>query len=210
MKELLHELRIPYPWNVRHIQHRQKKIVVELGRASVPYDCPKCGKNASVYDTKARTWRHTNLMNCRIELIADVPRVECSTCGMNTIVVPWAYLRSRNSIMFELWVYKNYLLSGDNIQQLSKWIDYHHPSIERIGKHYQRQECLKALIDDLWVDSQFFASVDPESILPTSAVEQIRESKSVQRSSIQKKRISLGRGRYEEDYDDESWDDWMF
>ncbi len=66
----------------------KKKIVVELGRASVPYDCPKCGKNASVYDTKARTWRHTNLMNCRIELIADVPRVECSTCGMNTIVVP--------------------------------------------------------------------------------------------------------------------------
>jgi hypothetical protein len=109
--------------------------------------------------------------------------------------------------MFELWVYKNYLFwGGDNIQQLSKWIDYHPPSIERIGKHYQRQECLKELIDDLWVDSQFFASVDPESILPTSAVEQIRESKSVQRSPSQKKRISLGRGRYEEEYDD----DWMF
>ncbi|MFN5322613.1 MAG: transposase family protein [Planctomycetota bacterium] len=40
--------------------------------------------------SRARTWRHLDLMQFETILRARVPRSDCPSCGVKTTTVPWA------------------------------------------------------------------------------------------------------------------------
>ena len=67
------------------------------------FSCPVCGaEGAKAYDTQERTWRHLNFFQHETYLHARVPRVECSKgCGIKTVEVPWARMRSGFTALFE-------------------------------------------------------------------------------------------------------------
>ncbi len=70
-------------------------------------DCPFCGKSCPGYDKatkRARTWRGLDFGGIIVEIEAFTHRVECSTHGVVTAAVPWAYSGSSFTKEFDLTV----------------------------------------------------------------------------------------------------------
>jgi transposase len=80
-----------------------------LGELTVKVECPPseplccagCGHAAPRYDTRPRRWRHLNTMQWKTFIEADVPRLDCPTCGVKQIRVAWAEDASRFTALFE-------------------------------------------------------------------------------------------------------------
>lgn len=86
------------------INQLETRITVSLAHASGPgqFHCPKCAAVAPVYDHhEAHLWRH--LGRCQFEtfLTAQVPRLNCRTCGVLTAHTPWAAPHGRVTLYFE-------------------------------------------------------------------------------------------------------------
>lgn len=52
--------------------------------------CPRCGRKGPGYDSRVRTWRHTDLAGLALRLRYRICRVDCRRCGVLTEAVPWA------------------------------------------------------------------------------------------------------------------------
>jgi transposase len=53
--------------------------------------CGCCGRKVDQgYDARARGWRHLDFAGMRVELRYRIRRVNCSSCGVQTELVPWA------------------------------------------------------------------------------------------------------------------------
>ena len=65
--------------------------------------CSRCGRKARRYDGGGgrRRWRHQDFGCWRVELVAEMPRVECRRCGVVVCRVPWAEPGSRVTRDFE-------------------------------------------------------------------------------------------------------------
>jgi len=64
--------------------------------------CAHCGSCGSVYDYREeRRWRHLDSCGFTTWLVARVPRVSCSKCGVQTAEVPWSAPHSRFTLGFE-------------------------------------------------------------------------------------------------------------
>lgn len=66
------------------------------------FQCPHCQQGAPVYDhSDTRTWRHLDTCQFETLLQAQVPRVNCTKCGVHTVRVPWAEPGGRFTLLFE-------------------------------------------------------------------------------------------------------------
>jgi transposase len=69
----------------------EKELVVDVEPvARRPY-CGRCGKGCSSgYDSRERRWRHVDVIGLQVMLRYCIRRVDCSSCGVTTELVPWA------------------------------------------------------------------------------------------------------------------------
>lgn len=77
----------------------QMEIVLEHDH--VELRCPECGKQCAGYDSVEKRWRHLNFFQYRCDLVAKVPRVNCSKYGVRVSEVAWASAESGFTLMFE-------------------------------------------------------------------------------------------------------------
>jgi transposase len=84
-----------------------RDIEVSLRATARLLACP-CGKRVrAVYDRRRRRWRHLDLARCRLWLVYEIRRLNCSDCGVVTEELPWARPGARHTRDFEdmvLWL----------------------------------------------------------------------------------------------------------
>ncbi|MDE3011237.1 MAG: ISL3 family transposase [Pseudomonadota bacterium] len=93
------------PWFVKKVEldTAHKRIDFQVASEAKRLDCPACSaKNQGIHDRVQRSWRHLNFFEFEAWLHAEVPRVNCGTCGKTTTVeVPWARPGSGFTLLFE-------------------------------------------------------------------------------------------------------------
>ena len=92
--------------------HRTRVVALEFSEEALIADvepswqiprCSGCGKKRrSVYDSRARTWRHLDLGGVETLLRYRMRRVSCKKCGVVVETVPWAESGSRFTL--QVWV----------------------------------------------------------------------------------------------------------
>lgn len=76
---------IERPWSVTEVRLdiRAREVVVRVAAdPGARLVCPRCGNDASRYDTRSRRWRHVDTCQLRTILEADLPGVERATDGV--------------------------------------------------------------------------------------------------------------------------------
>lgn len=97
-------LHLDKPWIVKRVEvsSQSEQVDVHVGwPEGQPASCPKCGIQAAVHDHRERRWRHLDTCHYQTILVAQVPRVNCTTHGVLQVRVAWAEDRSRFTAMFE-------------------------------------------------------------------------------------------------------------
>ncbi len=90
------------PWKVTEANLDVGEQVVDVPVAHEgTATCPVCGEQTPRCDTRPRRWRHLDLCQYRLFIMAEVPRVNCPTHGVRQITVPWAEERSGFTALFE-------------------------------------------------------------------------------------------------------------
>lgn len=100
-------LPLPYPWTVTSsaLEGNPKKLALTVGllEGTKQLPCSCCGEQSRIHDRRQRRWRHLNFWQYETELIALVPRTDCSKCGVHQVEVPWARPGSGFTLLFEAW-----------------------------------------------------------------------------------------------------------
>lgn len=100
-------LPLPHPWTVTSsaLEGKPKKLTltVDLVEGTKQLPCSCCGEPSRIHDRRVRRWRHLNFWQYETELIAPVPRTDCSKCGVHQVEVPWARPGSGFTLLFEAW-----------------------------------------------------------------------------------------------------------
>jgi transposase len=100
-------LPLPHPWTVTSsaLEGKPKKLTltVDLVEGTKLLPCSCCGEQSRIHDRRERRWRHLNFWQYETELIAPVPRTDCSKCGVHQVEVPWARPGSGFTLLFEAW-----------------------------------------------------------------------------------------------------------
>lgn len=66
------------------------------------FTCSRCSLGSCpAYDTKQTTWRHLDFFQYRTFLHVRHPRVECPSCGIHRVEVPWSRPESGFTFLFE-------------------------------------------------------------------------------------------------------------
>lgn len=99
-------LGIQDPWYVAAValDVQAAMVTIQLAHRTEPncFVCPQCQTTAPVYDHQnERTWRHLDTCQFETRLQAAVPRVNCASCGVLTVQVPWAAPQGRFTLFFE-------------------------------------------------------------------------------------------------------------
>jgi transposase len=96
------------PWQVSAAKFDApaKRLDIEIGfKRGGRFPCPECAAaDCSVYDTTPKTWRHLDFFQHQAFLTARVPRIDCPTCGVRLVTVPWARPGSGFTLLFEAYV----------------------------------------------------------------------------------------------------------
>ena len=70
------------PWKIEKIIKKleEEKIIIYLNYPKgTKFECPECGKDCSVFDSKYRELRHLDWFQHKAYIKAKVPRIKC--CG---------------------------------------------------------------------------------------------------------------------------------
>jgi transposase len=97
-------LSLQSPWSVDCVELNQAENTVYVYIAidtNISLPCPFCDKKSPRYDNRQRQWRHLDTCQYQTIIISDVPRVNCSDCGIHTVDIPWAERHSRFTALFE-------------------------------------------------------------------------------------------------------------
>ena len=89
---------------VTEVDFQPARVVVAVRLRSAKLFCPECGFTTRArYDTRPvpSTWRHLDLGRWRLEVRADLRRIDCPTHGARTEGVPFARAGSRFTRDFE-------------------------------------------------------------------------------------------------------------
>lgn len=76
-------------------------IVIDVAPRWMRCRCSVCGRKATAYDKRERTWRHLDLGGMKCELRYSLRRLECERCGVKVEAVPWAEVDSGFTKPFE-------------------------------------------------------------------------------------------------------------
>lgn len=80
----------------------QKRVEIKISFSGDQLCCPDCKAACPQADlAPERKWRHLDTMQFATEIHARIPRSKCATCGVKTIVIPWADKHSRFTLLFE-------------------------------------------------------------------------------------------------------------
>ena len=172
MSELTNELHRHYglllgiqsPWQVKGVKLElaQKRVEIELGWSEgARAKCPVCGQPCALYDyAPERTWRHLDTMQFETVIRARVPRLECGTDGVKTVVVPWAEPHGRFTRLFERFAIDvllcaRSLTQGANLLGLS-WDEVDHLVRRAVARGLSRRELTRLL--HLGLDEKSFGA----------------------------------------------------
>lgn len=76
-------------------------IVIDVAPRWLRCRCSVCGRKATAYDKRERTWRHLDLGGMKCELRYSLRRLKCERCGVKVEAVPWAEVDSGFTKPFE-------------------------------------------------------------------------------------------------------------
>jgi len=87
-------LNLQEPWKVTKIEFNKEERQLDLWidfESGSKFECHECKeKGCSGHDTSEKIWRHLNFFQNKIYLHCRVPRVNCESCGVHQVRVPWA------------------------------------------------------------------------------------------------------------------------
>ena len=80
----------------------EKKVEILLAYRGGRRACPDCGATHSQANLASeRQLRYLDTMQFKAIVRARTPRANCLQCGVKTIVVPWADMHARFTLLFE-------------------------------------------------------------------------------------------------------------
>ena len=126
------------PWQVMQCTFDKGQgrldISIDFARGGT-FPCPECGRaECKAYDTEERTWRHLNFFQYATYLHARVPRVQCETCGIKVVNVPWARPGSGFTLLFEALIMT--LAAQMPVQALARIVKEYDTRLWRVLDHY--------------------------------------------------------------------------
>jgi len=126
------------PWLVRRSdfdpQRRRLDIHIDFPRGS-RFACPGCGAaDCPAYDTEEMTWRHLNFFQHHAYLHARVPRIDCASCGIKKVSVPWAREGSGFAFLFEALIMA--LVQAMPVKAVARLVGEHDTRLWRVIHHY--------------------------------------------------------------------------
>jgi transposase len=143
-------LGIQLPWQIKSVNLDVNGKRVEIGlewSAGQKAACPVCGQACGLYDQAGeRTWRHLDTMQFQTIIRARVPRIECPTDGVKTIVVPWAEPHGRFSRLFERFAI-DVLLCARSLTQAATLLDLSWDEVEHILRRGVKRGLLRRELD---------------------------------------------------------------
>ena len=84
------------------VELERKRVVISVEFIGGRVVCPECRAECGLKDHgPERSWRHLDTMQFETIVRAAVPRSSCYSCGVKTVVVPWAGKHSRFTLLFE-------------------------------------------------------------------------------------------------------------
>ena len=98
------------------------------------FPCPHCAVDRNAYDTNSRVWRHLNFFQHKTYLHADLPRIDCPSCGVKVIDVPWARERSGFTLLFEAMLLV--LAKQMPVAAVGRFVGEYDTRIWRVLEHY--------------------------------------------------------------------------
>jgi transposase len=137
-RELLQSaLGLAPPWRVVRSEfdaaRRRLDIYLDFAAGS-RFACPGCGTACPAYDTEEASWRHLNFFQHEAYLHARVPRVECKSCGIKRVALPWARSGSGFTLLFEALVMA--LVQAMPVRAAARLVAEHDTRLWRIIHHY--------------------------------------------------------------------------
>jgi len=103
--------------------------------AGSSFNCSVCGvSGCKGYDTELASWRHLNFFQHEVYLHARVPRVQCQTCGVKRVNVPWARPGSGFTLLFEALIMT--LVKAMPVQSAARIVGEHDTRLWRVLHHY--------------------------------------------------------------------------
>ncbi|MDP2857590.1 MAG: ISL3 family transposase [Bacillota bacterium] len=105
---------------------------IELFQQALDAECGATG--CAAYDTTDRSWRRLNCFQHEALLHARVPRVECPSCGVKQVEVPWARPGSGFTLLFEALVMA--MVKQMPVQAVGRLVGETDKRLWRILNHY--------------------------------------------------------------------------
>ena len=126
------------PWLVRRSdfdpERRRLDIHIDFPRGR-RFACPGGGAaDCPAYDTEEMTWRHLNFFQHHAYLHARVPRIECASCGIKKVSVPWAREGSGFALLFEALIMA--LVQAMPVKAVARLVGEHDTRLWRVIHHY--------------------------------------------------------------------------
>jgi len=126
------------PWLVTSstfsVEEKRLDIRIDFPTGSA-FACPVCGASGCKgYDTDDFSWRHLNFFQHEAYLHARVPRVQCPTCGVKRVNVPWARPGSGFTLLFEALIMT--LVKVMPVQSAAQIVGEHDTRLWRVLHHY--------------------------------------------------------------------------
>ena len=126
------------PWLVTSstfsVEEKRLDIRIDFPAGSA-FACPVCGASGCKgYDTDDFSWRHLNFFQHEAYLHARVPRVQCPTCGVKRVNVPWARPGSGFTLLFEALIMT--LVKVMPVQSAAQIVGEHDTRLWRVLHHY--------------------------------------------------------------------------
>lgn len=125
------------PWYVTDIRfsaaEKRLDLVLDFPRGS-RFACPGCATLATAYDTQEETWRHLDFFQHAAYLTARTPCVDCPTCGVKKVRVPWARPETGFTLLFEALLMQ--LMQQMPVLAVARLVGEHDTRLWRVLHHY--------------------------------------------------------------------------
>jgi transposase len=141
------------PWCVVRTDFRPEQRLLEMQvdfSSGARFACPDCGaKDCGVYDTVEKRWRHMDFFQHQAFIVARVPRIQCSECGVRLITVPWARPGSGFTLLMEGLILE--LSRSTPVRNIAQLLRVSDNRVWRVIQHYvddavSRIDCSKVRV----------------------------------------------------------------